>query len=168
MPENEGKQQEPQQQAQESAQAEPQGAKPDEGEGLTDAHGQAAVSAGKYEREVRERDERIAALEAQVAEAARTEKAASELREQIEALKAEMADRDEDHALEMAGCRSAKAAKALLADYGGDVAALKAAQPWMFEPEKRQQGATGLPPAGAPDATEERRRKARQAAGLKD
>ncbi len=84
------------QQAQEPAQADPQGQEPtgqepQGGEGLTDAHGQAAVSAGKYEREVRERDERIAALEAQVAEAARTEKAASELREQIEALKAEMA-----------------------------------------------------------------------------
>ena len=33
----------------------------------------------------------------------------------------------------MAGCRSMKAARALLDDRGGDVAALKEAEPWLFE-----------------------------------
>lgn len=50
----------------------------------------------------------------------------------------------------MAGCRSVKAARALLDEHGGDVAALKEAEPWLFADGVPQQaGKTGLPNAGA-------------------
>ena len=46
--------------------------------------------------------------------------------------------------LEKAGCRNVKAAKALLGDYGGDVAKLKAECPYLFE-EDKPKGSTGRP-----------------------
>ena len=41
----------------------------DEGSGLTDKHGQDAVAKGKYERDTKARDEKIAELQAKVGEA---------------------------------------------------------------------------------------------------
>jgi hypothetical protein len=62
------------------------------------------------------------------------------------------------------GARNVKAARALLDDHDGDVAALKDAEPWLFDPnsgllpgnsqlnsqihEITTRGATGLEPAG--------------------
>ena len=122
---------------------------------MTDPHGQPGIAKGKYEREIAERDRRIAELEAQVAESARTEEGRKALSDSIEALKAEMADKDVVHALEMAGCVNAKAAKAVLADFDGDVAKLKEACPYLFQPAKPAPGATGLKPSGKPDADDE-------------
>ena len=51
--------------------------------------------------------------------------------------------------LKLAGCRSVKAARALLPDFGGDVDALAAAEPWLFGAEAAPTGVTGLPNAGA-------------------
>ena len=58
--------------------------------------------------------------------------------------------------LQIAGARNVKAARALLADYEGDVEKLKAGEPWLFgagTATPTQTGATGLPNAGA--ATDE-------------
>lgn len=74
---------------------------------------------------------------------------------QLAAKEAEMADMKVGYELQLAGARNVVAAKALLAEYQGDIAALKAAEPWMFEavgagvePETPK-GATGLSSAGA-------------------
>lgn len=76
------------------------------------------------------RDERIAELEAQVADAAASKEAAEALRGEIEAVKAAAADERVEYELRLAGARNVTAAKALLAEHGGDVAALKEAEPW--------------------------------------
>lgn len=126
----------------------------DEGDVLKDPHGQPGIAKGKYEREIAERDRRIAELEAQVAESAKTEEGRKSLADSIEALKAEMADKDVTHALEMAGCVNTKAAKAVLADFDGDVAKLKAECPYLFQSAKPS-GASGLRPAGKPSESDD-------------
>lgn len=93
------------------------------------------------------RDERIAELEAQVADAAASKEAAEALRGEIEAVKAAAADERVEYELRLAGERNVTAAKALLAEHGGDVAALKEAEPWMFSAAAPAAGATGLPKA---------------------
>ncbi len=107
------------------------------------------------EARIAERDARIAELEAQVAEAARSAAAAEELRGEIEELKASAAAEREEFELCLAGARSVKAARALLADHGGDVAALREAEPWLFGDGGAQAapatGTTGLPGAGPAD-----------------
>ena len=65
-------------------------------------------------------------------------------------LEAKMADSETTHRLELAGCRSVKAAKALLGDFDGDVSKLKAEHPYLFEEAKGGSGSTGLKPGGAP------------------
>lgn len=85
-----------------------------------------------YERAIAERDERIAALEAQVADAAKSAEAAEELRAQIAELKAQGESDRVDFRLRLAGARNLKAARAVLADHDGDVEALVAAEPWLF------------------------------------
>jgi hypothetical protein len=127
-----------------------------------------------YEAVIAERDERIGALEAQVAEAARTTESAEDLTNQIAQLKAEATAEREEFSLKLAGVRNVKAARALLADHDGDVTALKEAEPWLFgqaTPQTAPQGtggATGLPSAGA--ATDDNRelKRWRSIAGLED
>lgn len=85
-----------------------------------------------YEAQIAERDARITELEAQ------------------------LATQEIDHELTLAGCHSARAARVLLDDHDGDVAALKAAEPWLFAEREakadgddgQQNGTTGLKPAG--------------------
>lgn len=127
-----------------------------------------------YEAAIAERDERIGALEAQVAEAARTTESAEDLTNQIAQLKAEASAEREEFSLRLAGARNVKAARALLADHDGDVSALKEAEPWLFGQAAPQAtpegtgGATGLPSAGA--ATDDNRelKRWRSIAGLED
>lgn len=74
------------------------------------------------------------------------------LGKEIADLKARLADERTEFALRSAGARSVTAAKALLAEHDGDVAALVAAEPWLFEGAGTKGGAegtTGLEPAGA-------------------
>ncbi len=110
-----------------------------------------------YERRIAERDEKIASLEAQVAEAAKSAEQAQRLSDEIAELKQASAEERVDFALQLAGCRNAKAARAVLDDYDGDVAKLREAEPWLFAKhmagEGSQGGKTGLPNAGA--ATDE-------------
>lgn len=71
------------------------------------------------------RDERIAEFEAQVADASASKEAAEALRGEIEAVKTAATDERVEYELRLVGARSVTAAKALLADHGGDVVALK-------------------------------------------
>ena len=91
----------------------------------------ADVDASTYEAQIAERDERIKALEAQVAEAAKTAEATEALKSQIEELKAQGESDRLDFELRLAGVRNVKAARAILEEHGGDVSALKEAEPWM-------------------------------------
>lgn len=71
--------------------------------------------------------------------------------------------------LQMAGCRSVKAARALLDDRGGDVAALKEAEPWLFEGgAPKQAGNTGLPNAGAASDEGRTMKRWREITGIAD
>lgn len=121
----------------------------EDGEELTDEHGHPAISKGKYERDIAAKDAKIADLEKQIGEAAKTEAGRTELEKKIDKLKGEIAEERTSHSLEMAGCRNVKAAKALLEDHGGDVSKLKEAEPWLFGKDKKE-GSTGLKPDGAP------------------
>lgn len=85
-----------------------------------------------WENAVAERDEKIAALETQVAEAAKNAETAEQLRGEIAELKAQGESDRIDFKLQLAGVRNVKAARAMLGDYDGEVDALKAAEPWLF------------------------------------
>lgn len=78
-----------------------------------------AVGAINYEKTIGERDVRIAELEAQVAEAAKSTEMADELRRQISELKTQGESDRIDFALRLAGACNLKAARAVLVDHGG-------------------------------------------------
>ena len=92
-------------------------------------NGNGDASAPDYERQIAERDEKIASLEAQIAEAAKSAEQAEKLSAEIAELKQASADERVDFALQLAGCRNVKAARAVLDDYEGDVSKLKEAEP---------------------------------------
>lgn len=118
----------------------------DSGEGVEDRHGQPGINREKYARDMKAKDDKIAELQAQLDERAKTEEGRASLKKELDDLKAEMAGERVAHKLEMAGCRNVKAAKALLDDYDGDVAKLKEECPYLFEGKKA--GSTGLKPEG--------------------
>lgn len=121
------------------------------GEGaVADKHGQPGINREKYQRDMAAKDKEIADLKAQVAEAAKTEEGRKALEEKIAKLEADQKDERVTHKLELAGCRNAKAAKALLDDYDGDVAKLKEGCPYLFSDgkEPKHTGSTGLKPDG--------------------
>ncbi|MBQ9043840.1 MAG: hypothetical protein IJ111_13625 [Eggerthellaceae bacterium] len=135
-----------------------------------DKNGNPGINREKYQRDIEARDAKIADLQAKLDEAAKTEEGRAELQRQLDEFKAEADSAKTDLALERAGCtdpKKADAARALLAGYGGDVASLKADHPYLFDDkQQRQTGTTGGKPGGAPDPSDERRQKARRAAGL--
>ncbi len=119
--------------------------------------GNADGGAADYWAALRAKDTRIAELQGKVADAAKTAEATEALNAEIAALKRQMADERVEFALGVAGARSVKTAKALLEEHDGDVAALVAAEPWLFEgaeatSQRTSQtsagGATGLEPVG--------------------
>lgn len=136
-----------------------QGAEPP----VVDSHGQPGINKERHDREMAEKDKQIADLQAKLDEASKTEEGRAQLQKELDEAKASLADMGVTHSLEMAGCINVKAAKALLEDYGGDVAKLKDACPYLFG-GSGQQGTTGLKPSGAASTSEERRKKAREAA----
>ena len=151
--------------AQEAAQAEEDHGRPQA------AQGRPQVSGTVWEKAVAERDKKIATLEAQVAEAVKNVETAEKLRGEIAELKAQGESDRIDFRLQLAGVRNVKAARAILADHGGDVDALKAAEPWLFadvpSPQKPS-GTTGLPNAGTSTDAGKTMRRWRRLAGLDD
>lgn len=134
-----------------------------------DAGAGSGAGAEAYEKQLAERDSRITELEAQIAEAAKSAEAADGLRAEIASLKEQGESDRIDFALQLAGCRNVKAARAVLADHGGDVDALKAAEPWMFaDASSKQTGKTGLPNAGAAKDADRQLKQWRDIAGLND
>ncbi|MBP3886001.1 MAG: hypothetical protein J6D54_13830 [Olsenella sp.] len=127
-----------------------------------------------WEAQIAQRDQRIAELEGQVAEAAKNAEAADKLRGEISEVKAQAESDRLDFKLQLAGVRNVKAARALLGDYGNDVGKLKEAEPWLFEGEGKHSkggnagGATGLPNAGAATDAGKQLRHWREVAGLTD
>lgn len=128
------------------------------------------VSGKDWGKAVAECDEKIAALEAQVAEAAKNAEAAERLRGEIAELKAQGESDRIDFRLQLAGVSNVKAARAILADHGGDVDALKEAEPWLFAdvPARQQGGKTGLPNAGTSTDAGKTMKRWRRLAGLDD
>ncbi|MDD7203556.1 MAG: hypothetical protein PUH18_04340 [Coriobacteriaceae bacterium] len=136
----------------------------------TQQQGQSQVGgdATDYGKQIAERDEKIASLEEQVAEAAKNAETAE--------LKAQGESNRIDFRLQLAGVRSVKAARALLGDHGNDVDKLKEAEPWLFEATGKHakggnaggSGATGLPNAGAASDEGKTLKRWREIAGLTD
>lgn len=86
-------------------------------------------SGGDWEKQIADRDARIAELEGQVAEAAKTAEAAEKLRGEVAEVKAQAESDRLDFKLQLAGVRNVKAARALLGDHDNDVNKLKEAEP---------------------------------------
>ena len=78
-----------------------------------------------FEKQIVERDARIAELKGQVAEAAKTAEAAEKLRSEVAEVKAQAESDRIDFKLQLAGVRNVKAARALLSDHDNDVDKLK-------------------------------------------
>ena len=131
---------------------------------------QPQVSGVNWEKAIAERDEKIAALEQQVADAAKNAEAAEALRGEIAELKAQGESDRIDFKLQLAGVRNIKAARALLDDHGGDIDKLKAEEPWLFvdAPTPQQGGKTGLPNAGTSSDEGKTMKRWRKLAGLDD
>lgn len=124
-----------------------------------------------YEAALKERDERIAALEGEIAEAAKTAEAAERLRAEMDELRRRGDEERVGFELQIAGARNVKAARALLADYDDDIDKLRAAEPWLFgagATAPAQAGATGLPNAGAATDEGAQMRRWRAIAGIDD
>lgn len=145
----------------------------------TQQQGQQKVTGGNapdYERQIAERDEKIASLEAQVVEAAKNAETAEALRGEIAELKAQGESDRIDFKLQLAGVRNVKAARALLSDRDNDVDKLKEAEPWLFEATGKHakggsaggSGTTGLPNAGATSDDGKTLKHWREIAGLTD
>ena len=133
----------------------------------TQQQDQSQVEAPDYERQIAERDEKIASLEAQIADAAKNAETAE--------LKAQGESDRIDFELQLAGVRNVKAARALLADHDNDVDKLKEAEPWLFETSGKHakgsntgSGTTGLPNAGAASDEGKTLKHWREIAGLTD
>lgn len=123
-----------------------------------------------YEAALKERDDKIAALEGEIAEAAKTAESAEKLRAEMDELRRQGEEQRVGFELQMAGARNVKAARALLADYDNDVAKPKAGEPWLFGTVAvpAQAGATGLPNAGAATDEGAQLKRWRGIAGLPD
>ena len=151
--------QEPQQQEQEPQQQEPGG--------IVDSHGQPGISRAKYDREVKAWKDQVAELKAQLDQQAKAGQEGGDrvakLEDDLKAMRQQLDDERLAGKLAAAGCVNAKAAKAVLDDYDGDIEALKKDCPYLFKQE-RQTGSTGGTPAGASKADLVAR--ARKAAGL--
>ena len=100
--------------------------------------------------------------------------AADPMEARVRELEAQLAAQSVEFKLTLAGARNVKAARALLDEHDGDVNALKAAEPWLFETsqptsqEKKPRGKTGLPNAGAAVDPEKQMKRWREIAGLTD
>ena len=144
----------------------------DDGAAVTPrADDSAAQARADYETALKERDARIAELEGEIAEAAKTAEGAEALRKEMDELRRRGDEECVGFELQLAGARNVKAARALLPDYENDIDKLKAAEPWLFgagAAAPAQAGATGLPNAGAATDEGAQMRRWRKIAGIDD
>ena len=135
------------------------------------AEGNDGESGGAGDAEYRaalvDRDKKIAELEAQIADAAKTVESANALAKQVEELKEATDNERIGYELKLAGCRSVRAGRVLLADHKGDMAALKKAEPWLFG-DAVGTGTTGLEPAGASKGESDEMKRWYEIAGIED
>jgi len=117
-------------------------------DGIKDSHGQPGINLERHNKEVSALNDRIKELEGQLSEAAANKKA-------IQELKASQEEERTTYKLELAGCKNVKAAKAILADYEGDVSKLAADCPYLFS-TARQTGSTGIRNEGAARGIDEK------------
>jgi len=89
-----------------------------------------AAEIAKRDASITERDGKIAELEGKLADAEKLGQQAESLKTENEQMKNQAASDRIDFALQLAGCRNVKAARAVLDDYDGDVVKLKAAEPY--------------------------------------
>ena len=164
----------PNQQTQEEQKQEPEGGQQTQEEqkqepegGILDSHGQPGISKAKYDREMKEWKAQVAELQAKLDQQTKAGQddgdRMSKLEGELKAMRQQLDDEKLAGRLAAAGCVNAKAAKAVLEDYGNDIEAMKKACPYLFRQE-RQTGSTGGTPAGASKADLVAR--ARKAAGL--
>jgi chromosome condensin MukBEF ATPase and DNA-binding subunit MukB len=111
------------------------------------------VNRHQYERDIERRDKRIKELEAQVKESNDSKAAkgdeTAKLRQELDDFKGQLADERLNVALTAAGCIDAKAAKACLDDFDGDVSKLKDAKPYLFGKTEKKHLSTGGNQAGS-------------------
>lgn len=124
--------------------AQDEGSEGDDGKVL-DTHGQPGINKERHDKEVAELKKQIEELKADAAEAAESKAKRAEYEKKVSDLEGKLADSELSRKLEKVGCRSVKAAKALLADYDGDIEKLRAAEPFLFE-EDKPTGSTGFKP----------------------
>ena len=136
------------------------------GAGIEDGEDGASGDA-EYRAALVDRDKKIAELEAQIADAAKTVESANALAKQIEELKEATDNERIGYELKLAGCRSVRAGRVLLADHKGDMAALKKAEPWLFG-DAVGTGTTGLEPAGASKGESDEMKRWYEIAGIED
>lgn len=106
---------------------------------------EAAKARADYEAALKECDDKIGELKSEIAEAVKTTESA-----EMDELRRQSDEQRIGFELQMAGRHSVKTARALPDDHGGDVAALKEAESWLFEiGAPKQAGKTGLTNAGA-------------------
>ena len=129
-------------------------------------------AADDYAAAIKERDEQIAKLQAQINDAAKNAETAEKLADQITELKEQAESERIEFELKLAGCRNVKAARAILDEHDGSVDALKDAEPWLFDDGKaaasQPKGKTGLNPAGASGKDDSTMKRWRKLAGLED
>lgn len=133
--------------------------------------GAAGRARADYEAALKERDARIAELEGEIAEVAKTAEGAEALRKEMDELRRRGDEERVGFELQLAGARNVKAAKALLADYDNDIEKLRATEPWLFgagAASPAPAGATGLPNAGAATDEGAQMRRWRKIAGIED
>ncbi len=136
------------------------------GGGSEGAEGGGDVEA-EYRAALADRDKKIADLEAQIAEAAKTVDSANALAKQIKEFKEATDNERIGYELKLAGCRSVHAGRVLLADHKGNMAALKKTEPWLFG-DAGGGGATGLEPAGASKGESDEMKRWYEIAGIED
>ena len=125
-----------------------------------------AAELAKRDANINERDAKIAELEGKLADAEKLSQQAESLKSENEQLKNQAASDRIDFALQLAGCRNVKAARAVLDDYDGVVEKLKAAEPYLFAAHAEQSGATGLPNAGTASENGKDEKRWRKLVGL--
>lgn len=85
-----------------------------------------------YQTLLAERDTKIAALEGETANAAKTADAGEKLCAEMDEMRRQGDEQRIGFELQLAGVHNVKEARALLPDHDNDIEKLKAAEPWLF------------------------------------